>query len=98
MKPYEQNKAQSERETRLAVRDAHRSAMTAVEWFGSWKNRLPTWIGEDLLTVEIKLRKINEALDMDDGFEEHMVIGLDPDAPGNELRPIERVLKIENLD
>ena len=59
---YEQNQAESKRETTAAVREAHRAVVTANEWLSTWAHSLPDWVGPDMSTVERKLRKINDEL------------------------------------
>ena len=63
MKSFEQNKAQSERETILALREAHRAVSNALDWYGTWSNRHPSWVQEDLVSAERKIRKALEEID-----------------------------------
>ena len=63
MRGYKQNQAESRRETNAAMREALRQVTEARQWYSTWRNRFPPWVGTDLETIESKLKRILEETD-----------------------------------
>lgn len=96
-KGYEQNQAESERETVAVVREMYRLSKTAGEWYSTWVNNHPETVRADLETIERKLRLMLEAIEPEaltfepadeyaaDGIDFRKIIKVQPGYIGEEL-------------
>ncbi len=96
MQTPSQNQHESERETRLAVRETHRRATLANEWIITWRHKFPDWVEQDLIVIERKLRKIMEQMGIEGGITEAEF--LHPSTWEAIPEVTEAIIKIPSLD